>query len=347
MGRRKGDKMNYGRLTEHIYKRSVDKVVRDVSQNNMSFYDGAALGADCAILPSGLLSARASASGRDDSVAARALFAASNNAWAASRGEVNDTYAVLNVKVPGRWREIKVRRIMEQAAHGAERLGIPIMCADVSVLPCVSEPIAECVVSGRANQGSMCKVTAGDDIVMTKWIGLEGTSLIAGGSFDALRERYPADMITEAEEFLRHFSVAAEAMAAVEAATAVKSGACYMKAAREGGIFGALWELASDNGVGLVADLKDIPVRQETIEICEFFDLNPYELLAGGSLLIVTTRGADLAKRLNEMGINAAVIGKICEGNDRIVRNGEETRFLEPAKGDEIFRYYEIVNNVR
>ncbi len=339
--------MNYGRLAEHIYKRSVDKVVRDVSQNNKSFYDGAALGADCAILPSGFLSTQASASGRDESVAARAIFAASNNAFAASRGELKDAYAVLNIKAPGRWREIKVRRIMEQAACGAEQLGIPIMCADVSVLPCVSEPVAECVVSGRTNQGLPCGVGAGDDIVMTKWIGLEGTALIASGSFDVLRERYPADMIMEAEEFLGHFSVAAEAMAVAEAATAVKSGVCYMKAAREGGIFRALWELASDNGVGLVADLKDIPVRQETIEVCEFFDLNPYELLTGGSLLIVAARGADLAKRLNEMGINAAVIGKICEGNDRIVRNGEETRFLEPAKGDEIFRYYEIVNNVR
>ena len=62
--------MNYGKLTELVYKRSVDKVIRDISQKNMSFYDGAALGADCAILPSGLFSARALASGRDENVAA-------------------------------------------------------------------------------------------------------------------------------------------------------------------------------------------------------------------------------------------------------------------------------------
>lgn len=342
--------MNYGKLTELVYKRSVDKVIRDISQKNMSFYDGAALGADCAILPSGLFSARALASGRDENAAARAFFAASNNAWAALREEPADAYAVLSVKLPERCREIKARRVIEQAALGARQLGIPIMGADVSVLPCVSDIIAECVVSGRVNRTDgkeRLGARAGDEIVMTNWIGLEGTALIAGGSFDRLCERYPSDMIEEARGFIRHFSVAAQARAAVEAATAVKSDAGCMIAAREGGIFGALWALAFDNGVGLVADLKDIPVRQETIEVCEFFDLNPYELLAGGSLLITTPRGAELAERLCGKGINAAVIGKICEGNDRIVRHGEETRYLEPAKGDEIFRYYEIVNNMR
>ena len=39
----------------------------------------------------------------------------------------------------------------------------------------------------------------------------------------------------------------------------------------EGGIFGALWEMAEASGVGLEIDLKKIPIRQETVEVCEFF----------------------------------------------------------------------------
>ena len=45
------------------------------------------------------------------------------------------------------------------------------------------------------------------------------------------------------------------------------------------------------SGVGLEIDLKKIPIRQETIEICEFFDLNPYKLLSGGSLLLAAADG--------------------------------------------------------
>ena len=124
-----------------------------------------------------------------------------------------------------------------------------------------------------------------------------------------------------------------------EAATAVKSGADYLHAARGGGVFGGLWELAAANGVGLVVDLKCIPVRQETIEVCEFFDLNPYELSAGGSLLAVTQNGGELVRRLADAGIPAAVIGRTTQGNDRIVRHGEESRYLEPADGDQLFHY--------
>jgi hypothetical protein len=43
------------------------------------------------------------------------------------------------------------------------------------------------------------------------------------------------------------------------------------------------------------------------------------------------------------LGILATVIGKTMPGNDRIIRHDDELRFLEPAKGDEIYRYYNIL----
>lgn len=179
----------------------------------------------------------------------------------------------------------------------------------------------------------------GDDIVMTKWTGIEGTAIIAKESRDKLYERYPKDIIDEAADFGRYASTEREA------ASAVWSGASYVQEAGEGGIFGALWKLAADNGVGLVADLKSIPIRQETIEVCEFFHLNPYKLTAGGSLLITCGNGGALAHVLKNEGVSAAVIGKITDGNDRIVRSGDEIRFLTPVKRDEIYKFYRICQN--
>ena len=79
--------------------------------------------------------------------------------------------------------------------------------------------------------------------------------------------------------------------------------------------------------------------------MCEYFDLNPYELMAGGSLLIVAANGGELVRALEEAGVPAAVIGRTTSGNDRIIRHGEESRFLEPANGDEIFRYRAYVSS--
>ena len=104
-----------------------------------------------------------------------------------------------------------------------------------------------------------------------------------------------------------------------------------------GGIFGALWELASGAGVGLNVDLKKLPVRQETIEICEYFALNPYELLSGGCLIMTAWDGEKLVMDLAGIKIPAQVVGKTTDSNERVLYNGGEKRFLDMPKTDQIY----------
>lgn len=330
--------MNCGRLTESVYERSVVKVIKTASDKNREFYDSAGPGADCAVFPHDcagdgrLVSGQASACGHGEDTAVRAFTAAVNNTAAAVCGRFLHAYANLILTVPEKLREMKVRRMVAQAAQEAERVRIPLLNVNVQALGCVEEPVACCVVSAYTDAGGFRGAGVDEDIVMTKWIGMEGTAVIASRQFGPLCGRYPADLVEEAVNFKRFLSVIPEA------ATAQVSNVSAMQAVREGGIFGGLWSLAAGNGVGLVADLKRIPVRQETIEVCEFFDINPYELLAGGSLLMTTPDGSALVDALAAQGIAAAVIGKTVPGRDRIVRYEDEMRFLEPARGDEIFK---------
>ncbi|MDE7358357.1 MAG: hypothetical protein K2N39_02795 [Lachnospiraceae bacterium] len=76
---------------------------------------------------------------------------------------------------------------------------------------------------------------AEQDIVVSKWIGLEGTARLAGANYERLRQRLPARMIEEAATFDRYLSVIPEA------ATAMKSGVCGIHAVSRGGIFAGLW----------------------------------------------------------------------------------------------------------
>lgn len=123
-----------------------------------------------------------------------------------------------------------------------------------------------------------------------------------------------------------------------EAAVAAANGVSAMHDVTEGGIFGALWEMAEASGVGLEIDLKRIPLLQETVEICEFFDVNPYELISSGCMLMAAEDGNTLVRELEKAGIPAVVIGKATAGNDRIIVNEEERRFLEPPKTDELYK---------
>ena len=148
--------MNYGKLTESIYERSVVKIVKTNSDKNRRFYDGTGLGSDCAIFPYdeadkiSLVSGQALAQGSDMEVALRSFVAAVNNAIINSANK--NIYANMTIMVPEKLREIKVRQILEKAVLEAEKLQIPILSANVQVLPSAVQTMVSCVVSGMSCQ---------------------------------------------------------------------------------------------------------------------------------------------------------------------------------------------------
>ena len=188
---------------------------------------------------------------------------------------------------------------------------------------------------GKIAKGNVIKTSglqAGQELVLTKWAGLEGTAILASEKEEVLKSKLPAEIVDNAKELSAYLSVIPDSRVAME------TGVSAMHDVTEGGVFGALWEMASASGVGIEVDLKKIPIRQETIEICEVFDINPYMLISSGSMLIGTSHGSLLVEKLRQAGIHSAVIGYATEGNDRVICNGEERRFLEPPKTDELFR---------
>ena len=158
--------------------------------------------------------------------------------------------------------------------------------------------------------------------MVTKWIGLEGTSILAKEREEYLREKLPSGIVEAAKGFDQYLSVMPDAKIAMD------TGVTAMHDVTEGGIFGALWEMASASGTGLEVDLHKIPIRQETIEVCEVFDINPYMLISSGAMLIGTDHGSRLVEELKKAGIHSAVVGHATEGNDRVIMNGDERRVL-------------------
>lgn len=265
------------------------------------------------------------------------------------------TRAMIALILPEEAQEEELKDLMSQAGKKCVELGVKISGGQTRVSAAVKVPVA--VVTGyglpfeesdfeeSGAERSSRKAAAGgegppagsgaapgQDVVVSKWIGLEGTARLVERNREKLLARYPAGFLEEAACFDRWLSVIPEA------ATAVKSGVCAMHDASEGGIFGALWELAERAGVGLTIDLKKLPLRQETVEVCECCNVNPYELLSGGCLVMTAWDGPGLAAALAAEGISAAVVGKITDSRDRIIRNEDEVRYMDRPKQDEIYR---------
>lgn len=338
--------MKTGKISESILKRSVLKYCKTKREEVVK---GAAPGVDCAFFTYPDRQGRGTGGQVPDCQDKVFCAATQTVSLPVIRAGCYAVYAAVNaiaagggipfamqmaLTLPEGTEESELKRIMQLTEEAAGICKVQIAGGHTEVTGAVKYPVISVTAFGyrleAAERVSRGLPAAGQAVVMTKWMGLEGTAVLAQEREAELLERYPFSITTAAKGFEKYLPVLPEA------ATALKSGATAMHDMRNGGVFGGLYELAGRLGVGLSIDLKKIPVKQETIEICEFFDLNPYGLLSGGSLLIVAEDGDGMVKALQEAGIPAAVIGRTTDNNDKVLHNGEEIRFLEPARPDEI-----------
>lgn len=325
--------MKVGKVPEAVLKRSVLKQIRT---DRPEVLLGASVGEDCAAVAlqedEMFVLSTDPITGTAKDIGHLAIQITLNDLASAGAEPIG---VMLTFLLPEKLSEAKLRAMMEQAEEAAHAANVQIMGGHTEVTRVVNQPVISVVGVGKAKKGRLISTAGarpGMDVIVTKWIGLEGTSIIAKEREAELLTRYPKALVDEAKAFDRYLSVLPEA------ATAVKSGVSAMHDVTEGGIFGALWEMAESAGVGLEIDLKKIPVRQETIEVCEFFDVNPYGLISSGSMLMAAADGNGLVRALEAEGIHAVCIGKVRQGNDRVIVSGEERRFLEPPKTDELYR---------
>lgn len=244
---------------------------------------------------------------------------------------------LLSILLPKDCGEDILKQIMNEAAAVCQSWKVQIAGGHTEVSASVLHPVLTVTAFGAAEEETVQIKNAGPgmDLLMTGSAGLEGTVLLARTFEQELREKFPLDLVEQSKNLVSTICIAKEALAAK------KAGAAALHDLSQDGIFGALWEFCEGASVGMEADLRKIPIRQETIEICEFFGINPYGMRSGGSLLIAAADGAAMKAELSRQGIAAEIIGRTTDSNDRIFRNGSEIRFLDKPSQDELLKFME------
>ncbi|MBE5920039.1 MAG: hydrogenase maturation factor [Pseudobutyrivibrio ruminis] len=324
--------MEIGKLKESVLKRSV---IKQLHVKRPEVGSGPSIGEDCATLQVGpdeeIVMSTDPITGTASDIGELAVTVSINDLASAGAEPIG---ILLTILLTPRMREAKLKAIMEQVDNACKRYNVQVMGGHTEVTEVVNQPLISVTAVGKVKKGQMVSTGGakpGMDLVVTKWIGLEGTSIIAKDHEEELLTRLPKNLVDTAKGFDKYLSVLPESRVAVE------HGVAAMHDITEGGIFGALWEMGEASGVGLDVDLKSIPVKQETIEVCEFFGINPYELISSGAMLIATNDGNGLVRKLAEAGVASAIIGKSNSSNDKRVISGDEVRFLEPPKADALY----------
>lgn len=325
--------MKIGKIPETVLKRSVLKQIRHRRDEVIL---GPAIGEDCSVIglegDEVIVMSTDPITGTVEDIGTLAVHITANDIASSGADLIG---MMLSVLLPENSSEAELKTLMHDIDKVCEQLQIEVIGGHTEVTKAVNQIIVTVTGIGKMKKNLLIKTAGalpGQEIVMTKWAGLEGTAILAKSMEADLLSRYSAEFINQAKNLIDYISVVPESKIAREL------GVSSMHDVTEGGIFGALWEIAAASRVGLEVYLQKIQLKQETVEICEFFDLNPYMLISSGCMLIVTDKANLLVERLKEQGIASAVIGRITEGNDRIVINGDERRYLEPAKSDELYK---------
>jgi len=276
--------------------------------------------------------------------------AASRVGWLAVNVAAND------VAVTGaapRWASIVIllpengvkllKPIVEDIDRAAKELGVAVVGGHTEEAPGVEKPTVIATVMGVTRRYvATSGARPGDVIIMVKHGALEGTAILAYDFEKMLLGRgVEREVVETAKKFLDEISV-------VKSALLISDITDAMHDPTEGGILGALYEMAYASQTRIVIYRDKVIFRAETLKITKTLKIDPLKLISSGTLLaaIPPSKVDEALHRLSSKGYPVAVIGKVVEKTTSpCVEVYEGRKLVERVKGfvkDELARLWEL-----
>ena len=220
--------------------------------------------------------------------------------------------------------------------------GITLCGGHTEITDAVSRPVVAGMMAGTVARRRLIdkrRMRPGDQLVMTKAAGVEGTAILARELAAGLRRRgMNAAEVGRCRDFLDRVSIIPEARRAGDT-----PGISAMHDVTEGGVATALEELGAAGGCRLRVHVDRIPIYPETRRVCRLLGIHPLGLIGSGALLICCRPKAarTLLRRLAADGIDAVRIGEVAGKGTGVeaLRNGRRARWPRFAV-DEIARLF-------
>ncbi len=235
------------------------------------------------------------------------------------------------IMLPLNGREQRIKEIKADIDSACAFYDIELTGGHTAVVDVVTQPVCTVTAFGKASTERKPALQA-KDIVLVNYAALGGTYVLACDYEEKLKKRF-SSRIMDAVFALREHLAIKDIVNDLNIA-----GISYMSDVSEGGIFQSLWELSEVLECGFEVKLGQIPLLQETIEICDYFDVNPYELLGTGAVLLVCDEGERIRDAISDKGIPVSIIGSITSDNDKIIIAHDEKRYLESKREDSLYQ---------
>jgi hydrogenase expression/formation protein HypE len=236
-----------------------------------------------------------------------------------------------------------VEDIFGQMVRACSEVGALLVGGHTEITHSLDRPIVAGCMLGNLSPHELVHpglIEAGDELVVARGAAIEATALLAREFALEVEQHFGEDYARRCRRFLHDPGISVVRAARV----ALSTGWVHaMHDPTEGGLLTGLWEMAEASCLGLEIDLDRVLVYPETEALCKYFGLDPFGVIASGSLLLAAKagKGASLAELLERQQIPASVVGLFTSKPARLVVRQGKAIELAPLPRDEITKLFE------
>ena len=262
----------------------------------------------------------------------------------AAMGAVPKWLLVTILLPEGRATEALISDIMAQITTACEHFNIALCGGHTEVTYGLDQPIVIGQMLGEVKKERLIISSGareGDDLILTKGLGIEATSIIAREREPELLEKFSPTFLDRAKDYLTFpgISVLKDALTAADT-----GGVHAMHDPTEGGVATAIHELGYAANLGAVVWEEELFLSEETEQLCQEFQLNPLGVISSGALLIAAecTKSRDIVSALGAKDIPCRIIGRFQPPEDGLWLEGTDGRrqLLPIFETDEITKIF-------
>ncbi len=172
----------------------------------------------------------------------------------------------------------------------------------------------------------------GDLVLITKGAAIEATASLANSFPDYTRKAVGAHLSAKARALVTSCSTVKDALTAANLGLG-EGGVSSMHDATEGGVLGALDEMAAASGKSFVVEQDKIPVSPEVAAVCAAFGLDPLRTMGEGALILTCGRRSveRLERAFSRTGLPVTQIGEVRTGKGLDLSSGGKAVRFSPG----------------
>jgi len=237
-----------------------------------------------------------------------------------------------------------VESISEEVFAACRDLGISVIGGHTEITHGLDRPIIAGTMIGEVARERLITpqgAAPGDHILLSKGVPIEGTAILAREFPQQLEATLTPEEIQTASDYLYTpgISVLRDAQVALGAGKVTA-----MHDPTEGGLAGALWELADACGHTLSVDPGSVLIPPVSLKICRALGIDPLATIASGALLMTTPpdEAPKICTALEAKNIPCRQIGLVKKGAPQVLQAATPERLPLPRPPrDEIARLFD------